>query len=612
MFLEILKNLTVDLIKSKIKTTDTYLKLKKKWLNTSLNDFEERYKEAKIEFWYIGKPKEILEFFDTKGVVEAYKQKFYKEISEEEFNQKIKKVIEQLAIGDKVKKFDIKSEISEFDETFRKVVDDSRLAKEKELFELVKKVDRNIEKLIPYLQSEHRNLLNKFKENKEALDRTDIFRGLCSPDIALRTYAAFYAGENRVTETIPLLMQNLEIPDNELILITLQALGQLKAFEAANKFVEFFNHPDQRIKGVAKRSLFSLGTKAITQENLSLWLSWLSSDDEYLRRNAVNLLRALQERGELDTESILEYLKGLINSKDDYMREMGYWLLSEIEGASEKFNLRGVVDNPNENDFVKFACLWGIFLDGDHKFVGEYLLNLLRTRYDRLELQNIAALCVKSEERICKEAVEKYLDYCSEHFNLERDFEMKNIKHKFIVKRVKVLPTAIGLGKTARDIEFLRKNDKFQHFVKVLYAVPQYLAGRRNIALIITGDNQSPIPTESVAKYLKDFEGFHIIDFRGADIFGIRKSALDFKIYPKVCMILPASFHPTLSMMFYWIYEKNEINLSSSSPNQDAFKLQEKSILVGVIDTEDYSNIELNTGWSSNKFYRMVAPCFRF
>lgn len=69
MFLEILTNLTVDLIKSKIKTTYTYLKLKKKWLNTSVNDFEERYKETKIEFWYIGKPKEILEFFDTKEVV---------------------------------------------------------------------------------------------------------------------------------------------------------------------------------------------------------------------------------------------------------------------------------------------------------------------------------------------------------------------------------------------------------------------------------------------------------------------------------------------------------------------------------------------------------------
>lgn len=189
---------------------------------------------------------------------------------------------------------------------------------------------------------------------------------------------------------------------------------------------------------------------------------------------------------------------------------------------------------------------------------------------------------------------------------------MENIKHKFTVKRVKVLPTAIGLGKTTRDIEFLRKDDKFQHFVKVFYAVLQYHAGRRDIALVITGDNQSPIPTESVAKYLKDFEGFHIIDFKKVDIIGIRKCALDFKIYPKVCMILPASFHPTLSMMFNWIYERNEINLSSSSSNKDAFKLQEKSILVGVIDTEDYSNIELNTGWSSNKFYRMVSPCFRF
>ncbi len=77
-------------------------------------------------------------------------------------------------------------------------------------------------------------------------------------------------------------------------------------------------------------------------------------------------------------------------------------------------------------------------------------------------------------------------------------------------------------------------------------------------------------------------------------------------------MILPASFHPTLSMMFNWIYERNEINLSSSLPNQDAFKLQENSILAGVINTEDYSNIELNTGWSSDKFYRMVALCFRF
>jgi len=167
MFLDILTNLTIDLIKSKIKTTETYLKLKRKWLNTSLDDFEERYKESKIEFWYMGKPREILEFFDEKEVVEAYKQKFYKEISEEDFNQKIEKVIEQLAISDKVKEFDIKSEIREFDETFRKVVDNSRLTKEKELFELVKKVDRNIEKSIPYLQSEHRNLLNKFKENKE-------------------------------------------------------------------------------------------------------------------------------------------------------------------------------------------------------------------------------------------------------------------------------------------------------------------------------------------------------------------------------------------------------------------------------------------------------------
>lgn len=269
-------------------------------------------------------------------------------------------------------------------------------------------MDRNIEKSLPYLQSEHQNLLDKFKEHKEALGKTDIFRGLCSPDIALRTYAAFYAGENRMTETIPLLMQNLEIPDNDLILINLQALAQLKAFEAANKFVDFFNHPNQRIRGVAKSSLFSLGTKAITQENLSLWLSWLSSDDEYLRHNAVNLLRALQERGELDTESIFEYLKRLINSKDDYMREMGYWLLSEIEGVSEKFDLKDVVSNPNENDLVKFACLWGIFLDGDHKFVGGYLLTLLKTHYDSLELQNIAALCVNSEERMCKEAVEKY------------------------------------------------------------------------------------------------------------------------------------------------------------------------------------------------------------
>lgn len=612
MFLEILTNLTVDLIKSKIKTTDTYLKFKKKWLNISVNDFEERYKETKIEFWYIGKPKEILEFFDTKGVVEAYKQKFYQEISEENFNQKIGKVIKQLAIGDRVKKFDIKSEIREFDETFRKVVDNSRLAKEKELFELVQRIDKSIEKSIPYLQSEHQSLLNKFKEHKEALDKTDIFRGLCSPDIALRTYAAFYAGENRMTEAIPLLMQNLEIPDNDLILFTLQSLGQLKAFEAANKFVDFFNHSNQKIRGVAKSSLFSLGTKAITQENLSFWLSWLSSDGEYLRHNAVNLLRALQERGELDTESILGYLKRLINSEDDYMREMGYWLLSEIEGVSEKFELSGVVNNPNEDAHVKFACLWGIFLDGDHKFVGEYLLNLLKTHYDSLELQNIAALCVNSEERMCKEAVEKYLGYCSKHYNFESVSELRNIKHKFTVKRVKILPAAIGLGKTARDLEFLRKDDKFQHFIKVLYGVPQYSMGRRDIALIITGDNQSPISTESVEKYMKNFEGFHVIDFRGADIIGIRKCALDFKIYPKVCMILPASFHPTLSMMFNWIYERNEINLSSSSPSQDALKLQENSILVGVIDTEDYSNIELNTGWGSNKFYRMVAPCFRF
>ena len=447
------------------------------------------------------------------------------------------------------------------------------------------------------------------------MDITDIFRGLCSPDIALRTYAAFYAGENRMTETIPLLMQNLEIPDNDLILITLQALGQLKVFEAANKFVDFFNHPDQRIREVAKSSLFSLGTKAITQENLSLWLSWLSSDDEYLRHNTVNLLRALQERGELDTESIFEYLKRLINSKDDYMCEMGYWLLSEIEGVSEKFDLRGVVNNPNEDAHVKFACLWGIFLDGDHKFVGEYLLNLLKM-HDKsqgwLELQNVAALCVKSEESTCKEAVERYLEYCSKHYDLESVSELRNIKHKFTVKRVKVKPTAIGLGKAARDIEFLRKDDKFQHFIKVLNRVPQYFEGRRDIALIITGDKQSPISKESVAKYLKDFEGFHIIDFREVDIITIRKYALDFKIYPKICMILPASFHPTLSMMFYWIYERNEINLSSSSPNPEAFKLQENSILVGIIDTEDYANIELNTGWSSNKFYRMVAPCFRF
>jgi len=519
MFLDILTNLTIDLIKSKIKTTEAYLKLKRK------------------------------------------------------------------------------------------------LTKEKELFELVKKVDRNIEKSIPYLQNEHRNLLNKFKENKEALDRTDIFRGLCSPDITLRTYAAFYAGEYKMAETIPLLVQNLEITDNDLILITLQALGQLKAFKAANKFVDFFNHPDQRIRGVAKSSLFSLGTKAITQENLNLWLSWLSSDDEYLRHNAVNLLRALQEGGELDTESIFDYLKRLINSKDDYMREMGYWLLSEIKGVSEKFDLRGVVNSPNEDAHVKFACLWGIFLDGDHKFVGEYLLNLLKI-HDKnqgwLELQNVAALCVESEESTCKEAVERYLDYCSKHYNLDNVSELRNIKRKFTVKRVKIAPTAIGLGKTARDLEFLRKNDKFQHFVKVLYAVPQYYALRRDIALIITGDDQSPISMESVAKYLKDFEGFHIIDFREVDIITIRKYALDFKIYPKVCMILPASFHPTLSMMFYWIYERNEINLSSSSPNPDAFKLQESSILVGVIGTKDYSNIELNTGWSSNKFYRMVGPCFRF
>ena len=481
MFLDILTNLTIDLIKSKIKTTETYLKLKRKWLNTSLDDFEERYKESKIEFWYMGKPREILEFFDEKEVVEAYKQKFYKEISEEDFNQKIEKVIEQLAISDKIKEFDIKSEIREFDETFRKVVDNSRLTKEKELFELVKKVDRNIEKLIPYLQSEHRNLLNKFKENKEALDITDIFRGLCSPDIALRTYAAFYAGEYKMAETIPLLVQNLEIPDNDLILVTLQALGQLKAFEAANKFVDFFNHPDQRIRGVAKSSLFSLGTKAITQENLSLWLSWLSSYDEYLRHNTVNLLRALQQRGELDTESIFDYLKRLINSKDDYMREIGYWLLSEIKGVSEKFDLRGVVNNPNEDAHVKFACLWGIFLDGDHKFVGEYLLNLLKM-HDKsqgwLELQNVAALCVKSEESTCKEAVERYLEYCSKHYDLESVSELRNIKHKFTVKRVKVKPTAIGLGKAARDIEFLRKDDKFQYFIKVLNRVPQYFAGR--------------------------------------------------------------------------------------------------------------------------------------
>lgn len=615
MFLDILTNLTIDLINSKIKTTETYLKLKRKWLNTSLNDFEERYKEAKIEFWYIGKPKEILEFFDTKEVVEAYKQKFYKEISEEDFNQEIEKVIEQLAIGDKVKKFDIKSEIKEFDETFRKIVDNSRLTKEKELFELVKKVDKNIEKSIPYLQSEHRNLLNKFEKNKEALDRTDIFRGLCSADTTLRAYAAFYAGEYKMAEAIPLLIQNLEIADNDLILITLQALGQLKAFEAANKFVDFFNHSDQRIRGVARSSLFSLGTKAITQENLSLWLSWLSSDDKYLRHNAVNLLRALQEKGELDTESIFEYLKRLINSGDDYMCEMAYWLLSEIEGVSEKFDLRGVVNNPNEDAHVKFACLWGIFLDGDHKFAGEYLLNLLKM-LDKsqgwLELQNVAALCVKSEESTCKEAVERYLEYCSKHYNLKSVSELRSIERKFTVKRVKIAPTAIGLGKTARDIEFLRKDDKFQHFIEILYKVPQYFRGRRDIALIITGDNQSPISKESVAKYLKDFEGFRIIDFREIDIITIGKYALDFKIYPKICMMLPASFHPTLSMMFYWIYETNEINLSSSSPNPEAFKLQGNSILVGVIDTEDYANIELNTGWSSNKFYRMAAPCFRF
>lgn len=51
-----------------------------------------------------------------------------------------------------------------------------------------------------------------------------------------------------------------------------------------------------------------------------------------------------------------------------------------------------------------------------------------------------------------------------------------------------------------KEIERLKKDRKFQSFIKDLYVGDQYLGGRRDIALIITGDYQIPISPEGVER----------------------------------------------------------------------------------------------------------------
>ena len=110
-----------------------------------------------------------------------------------------------------------------------------------------------------------------------------------------------------------------------------------------------------------------------------------------------------------------------------------------------------------------------------------------------------------------------------------------------------------------KNIEKLRNNSRFLDFVDSVCTIGHGHNLSRMIDLIITGDNQSYISPEDVARYLEDVHSFRTIDFRNKSAGEIYECTYLFRYHPRIRMILPALFNLPLYRMFYWIYESNEI-----------------------------------------------------
>ena len=605
--------LTGKLTTSKIKDSETYKKLKREFVEPSSKEFVERYKEAKIEIWYSSRPKQFQEFLDKKQVYEAYQQYFEGKISKVHFENRIKEICREDDIDyETTSKFqcNIINEIGNFDDVFRIVVNRTRSAKEKETMAIIQSMDGKFDELVTVLNNENTCLLEKFEKHPNDLGKVDVIRGLCSSNIKLRAYASYYAGLNRLKESAPLLIQNLEVPNNELILFTLQALGDLRATEGKNRIADFVYHSDKLISCTAIDAFFALVSEALHQEDLGFLVRCLSSSQENLRHKSLNTLYNLQTEGKFDAASIIDHLGKVIGSKDDYAREIAYRMMSQIEGESIRLGFKSVVNNPDENEFVRLACLGGIFLDGDHSFIGQHMLDLDYSNFGKKMryLQNVASICIHSDNEICRKAVKQYLNEYSEYIGHEIDVSFIPTSN-FTPTRVRILPNALSLGKVQKDMMTLQNNSKLKSFINDYTSRNSFAS---TLPLIVWKAKTSGVAFESISDYLKNYQGFHVIDYRQADSFVVRRHAMDYKIFSKVVIILPASFDPLLSNMLYWIYEKNVINMTHIFPCDEAYTIPEESIVIGLIKSEDYADIGLNTGWNRDRFDRMACPILKF
>jgi hypothetical protein len=450
-----------------------------------------------------------------------------------------------------------------------------------------------------FLESERQEISDRLTHG--ICTYADVFRGLCSFDPYVRALAAYRAGSDKISSAIPLLLHNLDTPNKDTILMTVQALGQLRAKESVTYLMKIVENTtfNVSIRGTARSALRNIGQDAVSEDNFIKWISWLSSDEYSDWFTACCTLRGFQQNGLLDTGSIASNLFLIANTNDDAKREQIYWLLSEVPNISKRlleFEQRFSPSNPYR---TLFPILWACCADRLYEPVAERLEEILKSDHLGVDAQNLAALCIIADDERCRQAAERYIE-------LKGESERQNILSTFTCKRVIVNPKALGLDKQTTNTVLLSANEKFNEEMSFFLESTYKFDNKTDMMLVIT-ESTSPISVEHVCNYLHNHFGFIVFDCRFATTSDVRRVEAGLSQHKNVAFMLNRQLHPLLTMMFNWIYEESVVRISPSNATE-GHKLANNVHLVIVMEESDYSNLDLGNGWPPYKLTQMLSP----
>lgn len=469
--------------------------------------------------------------------------------------------------------------------------------------EILHKTYENTEQIKEELEKRSKTLLEKLEIGN--FTKEDIIEGIFSSDINLKIRATYLAGEYYLRDTGKLLVRNLELPNKELIIMTLQALGQIRYVGAFYEVLEVLPYSDVEISSAAKYYFDILGSKSVNQNNFNYYLSWITGDDEELKEISLKCFSVLQSEGALDAKSITdELIYCLENETNQMIREDVVRILGEMEGITDKINFLDFFYNENENQFVQSAAARALFLDGKYDELHNYLNYLVETGIEnQLHIQNIAQYCIHPDNPHADEAKNILTGY----INRIKDvvwLDIENLERccKSINKRIIPKKGSLKKNKTLKDCEKLKANLKLNEIINELMKPREYPP------LVILYQEDSSISFESIVEYLSREYGFEIIDFREKDLIFFENQFKNIKNKQKIVLIYSLELKTELSNMIYWIYQKNEINIKSYS-NSHAIPINEFRKIIFLMNLRNLEDMKEN---NPNRFDMLTSfPIYR-